>query len=260
MQTVYGTGKTLEDARAAALAQLQAAADEVDFETVEEPRKLLGFLGGAGEYKVKAMTRARAEAGAAGESEDALTAVPEDTDFASDTAEAVGAPPVRPINDLSVGGGDATQQVIAQRALEFLQETTRLMGLKTDVVVTDQEPGEIDIEIRGPGLGLLIGRHGATLDALQMLAAVVANSGFEQGARVVVDAEKYRARQRELLHKLALQQAEKAKETQQEVVIPDLKPFERRIVHLALKDDLEVETYSEGEGDDRCIVISPRNA
>jgi spoIIIJ-associated protein len=172
----------------------------------------------------------------------------------------VGAPPVRPINELAASGADPTQEVIAQRAVEFLQETTHLMGLKTDVVVTSQEPGEVNVEIRGPGLGLLIGRHGTTLDALQLLAAVVANSGFEQGARVVVDAEKYRARRQEMLHKLALQHAQKAKETQQEVVIPDLKPFERRIIHLSLKDDPEVETYSEGEGEGRCIVISPRNA
>jgi spoIIIJ-associated protein len=259
VESVTATGKTLEEAQAAALEQLQAAAAEVDFEIIEEPKKLLGFLGGSGEYKVTATRRAPAEAGTVGESEDALAAVPEDTEFAADTAPDLGAPPVRPINELAIGGGDATQQVIAQRAVEFLTETTRLMDLKTDVVVTDQEPGEVTVEIRGPGLAVLIGRHGATLDALQLLASVVANSGFDQGARVVVDAEKYRARRREMLEKLALQQAEKAKESQQEVVIPDLKPFERRLVHLALKDDPEVETYSEGEGDDRCIVISPRN-
>jgi len=106
---------------------------------------------------------------------------------------------------------------------------------------------------------MLIGRHGATLDALQMLAGLVANSGFEHGARVVVDAEQYRERRRQMLVEMAQQQADKAKESQQEVVIPDLKPFERRIIHLALKEDPEVETYSEGEGDERCIVISPRN-
>jgi spoIIIJ-associated protein len=251
MDSVHATGKTLEEAQAAALEQLQAAADEVVFETVEEPRKLLGFLSGAGEYKVKATLRDAAEA------EDST--VPEDAIPPLEAETPVGAPPVQPINAFPESGGDATQQVIAQRAIEFLQETTRLMGLVTDVVVTDQEPGEISVEIRGVGLGLLIGRHGATLDALQMLASVVANSGYERGARITVDAEKYRARRTEMLHKLAIQQADKAKESQQEVVIPDLKPFERRIIHLALKDDPEVETYSEGEGDDRCIVISPRN-
>ncbi|MBU0606987.1 MAG: Jag N-terminal domain-containing protein [Armatimonadetes bacterium] len=248
MQTAVATGKTLEEAQAAALAELGVSADEVQFETLEEPRKVLGFS--TGEYKVQAtVTGGEADApaeGPAGLRDD-------------EAEEPLGAPPVQPIANLEGQGGDATQEVIAQRAVEFLTETTRLMGLKTDVVVVGQEEGEIEVEIRGQGLGMLIGRHGATLDALQMLAAVVANSGFEKGARVVVDAEKYRERRREMLVEMAHQQADKAKESQQEVVIPDLKPFERRIIHLTLVDDPEVETYSEGEGDDRCIVISPRN-
>jgi spoIIIJ-associated protein len=228
MQTAVATGKTLEEAQAAALAELGAPADDVQFETLEEPRKVLGFS--SGEYKVQAALKTAAETTEAGAEDEAPA-----------EAEApLGAPPVQPITGLEGETGDATQQVIALRAVEFLTETTRLMGLKTDVVVVAQEPGEVTVEIRGEGLGTLIGRQGATLD--------------------VVDAEKYREHRREMLVELAQQQADKAKESQQEVVIPDLKPFERRIVHLALVDDPEVETYSEGEGDDRCIVISPRNA
>jgi len=151
------------------------------------------------------------------------------------------------------------EQAIANKAREFVAETTRLMGLNAEVVASEIEEGEITIEIRGEGLGLLIGRHGATLDALQMLAAIVANPNHDPSARIIVDAENYRERRREMLRKMAIQQAEKAKESQQEVVIPDLKAFERRIVHLALKDDPEIDTYSEGEGEDRCIVISPRS-
>jgi len=242
VQTAVGTGKTLEEAQAAALAELGAQADAVDFEVLEEPRKVLGFS--TGEYKVQATLKAA----------EAAPAEP-----AAVAEEPLGAPPVQPISEFAVGAGDATQEVIAQRAVEFLTETTRLMDLVTDVVVVGQEPGEVTVEIRGKGLGMLIGRHGATLDALQMLAGLVANSGFEHGARVVVDAEQYRERRRQMLVEMAQQQADKAKESQQEVVIPDLKPFERRIIHLALKEDPEVETYSEGEGDERCIVISPRN-
>lgn len=250
MDTVETTGKTIEEARAAALQQLQATEDEVEFEVIEEPRKLLGFLGTQGDYHLRATRKGTMATGEA----------PVETVAEEQPVAEVGAPQVQPINDLASTGAGAVEQVVAQRAIEFLAETTRLMGLHTDVVVVNSEPGEIELEIRGEGLGLLIGRHGATLDALQMLAAVVGNTGLSQGARVVVDAEQYRERRREMLRKMALQQAEKAKESQQEVVIPDLKAFERRIVHLTLKDDPDVETYSEGEGDDRCIVISPRNA
>lgn len=250
MDTVETTGKTIEEARAEALQQLQATEDEVVFEVIEEPRKLLGFLGTQGDYHLRA-TRKSAVVASEEPAETAAEEVP--------LAE-TGAPPVQPINDLASTGAGPVEQVVAQRAIEFLAETTRLMGLHTDVVVVNSEPGEVELEIRGEGLGLLIGRHGATLDALQMLAAVVGNTGLSQGARVVVDAEQYRERRREMLRKMAMQQAEKAKESQQEGVIPDLKAFERRIVHLTLKDDPDVETYSEGEGEDRCIVISPRNA
>lgn len=238
MDTAQATGKTLEEAKAAALAQLGAAEDAVEFEVIEEPRKLLGFIGNTGDYVVKATLKTSEAA----------------DEQAAPTIEAAPAAeePVAP-----APAGDA-EQVIADRARVFLAETTRLMGLTTEVVVTDMVPGEVSLEIRGEGLGLLIGRHGATLDALQMLAASVANTGYVQGARLVVDAENYRERRREMLRTMAIQQAEKAKESQQEVVIPDLKAFERRIVHLALKDDPDVETYSEGDGDDRCIVISPR--
>lgn len=249
MDAIETTGKTIEEARAAALEQLQATEDEVEFELIEEPRKLLGFLGTQGDYHVRA-TRKSATA----QGEEAPAELGDEQ-----PEEEAGAPQVQPINDLTTAGGGPVEQVVAQRAIEFLAETTRLMGLTTDVVVTNSEPGEVELEIRGEGLGLLIGRHGATLDALQMLAAVVGNTGLSQGARVVVDAEQYRERRREMLRKMAVQQAEKAKDSQQEVVIPDLKAFERRIVHLTLKDDPDVETYSEGDGDDRCIVISPRN-
>lgn len=236
MDTAQATGKTLEEAKAAALAQLGATEDEADIEIIEEPRKLLGFIGNAGDYVVKATLKISAPAV---EAEAAPEAEPQEA-------------PAAPV------AAGVPNQIIADRAQQFLAETTRLMGLTTDVVVTEMVPGEVSLEIRGEGLGLLIGRHGATLDALQMLAAVVANTGYDQGARIVVDAENYRERRREMLRTMAIQQAEKAKESQQEVVIPDLKAFERRIVHLALKDDPDVETYSEGEGEDRCIVISPR--
>lgn len=233
MRSVETTGKTLEEAREAALQELQATAEQVEFETLEEPKRLLGFLGAQAEFRVRATLR---EDGPVGEDQAAtVAALPE----AAETDD-------RAVDDAG------------RRAQEFLAETTRLMGLDTEVVITGVEAGEIALEIQGPSLGLLIGRHGATLDALQLLAAVVANGGADRGARIIVDAEDYRERRREMLRKMALAHAEKAKKRGQEVVIPDLKPFERRIVHLALKDDPEVETYSEGEGEDRCLVISPR--
>lgn len=245
MESVEVSGKTLEEAKAAALEQLQATEDQVAFEVIEEPKKLLGFLGTTGDFRVRA-TRIETP----GTTSDPGEAEPE-TPVAEDT----GSDAVVPAVSTALG---SEQQAAALRAQEFLAETTRLMGLETSVLIHEGEPGEIILEITGPSLGLLIGRHGATLDALQLLAAVVANSGGDCGARIIVDAENYRARRKDMLRKMAFSHAEKAKRRGQEVVIPDLKAFERRIIHLALRDDPEVETYSEGEGDDRCLVISPR--
>lgn len=246
MTSVEVTGRTLEEAKAAALEQLQATEDEVVFEVIEQPRRLVGFLGAVGDFRVRATrTEAPTTLPDGGEAQPE-TSTAEETVFPA--VPAAGSSLLSP-----------EQQAAAVRAQEFLAETTRLMGLETDVLIRDGEPGEIILEITGPSLGLLIGRHGATLDALQLLAAVVANSGGDCGARIIVDAQNYRARRKDMLRKMAFFHAEKAKRRGQEVVIPDLKPFERRIIHLALRDDPAVETYSEGEGDDRCLVISPRN-
>jgi len=111
--------------------------------------------------------------------------------------------------------------------------------------------------VEGDDLGLLIGRHGATLDAVQLIVAIGANREVNDGARVIVDAEGYRARHRQVIEGRAIKLAEEAVASGKEVVVPDLKAYERRLMHLTLKDNPTVETYSEGEGADRVLVISP---
>jgi len=107
-------------------------------------------------------------------------------------------------------------------------------------------------------LGLLIGQEGNTLDALQLIVAIGANKGIEDGCRVVLDtANRYRERHCEHLRRRARQAAEEARATGREVVMSDLKSYERRIVHMELADEPGIETYSEGEGRYRRLVISP---
>ncbi len=145
----------------------------------------------------------------------------------------------------------------AVRALEALGEILRLMDSHAHVAAASLASQELSVEISGPGAGALIGRHGATLNALQALISIIANQGGGLGLRVTLDAEGYRERRRQMLVRTAQDHAAKAKAAGKEIVIPDLKPHERRIIHLALQDDPEVETYSEGEGEGRYIVISP---
>lgn len=149
---------------------------------------------------------------------------------------------------------------VAEKARAFLQGLLPLLGVEAEAVVRYTGAERVLVELVGPDLGLLIGRYGSTLDAIQLLTAAAGNNGVEQGARITVDAENYRDRRRESLESLAASTAAKVKRSGREVVLSDLKASERRIIHLSLRDDPDVETYSEGEGRRRRLVVGPRRA
>lgn len=255
MRSVEVTGKTIEEATAAAARQLDASEDELTIEVLEESRKLLGFLGGH-EFRIRASVAQGPEAEhdqppSAGDKQD--TDEPEQI---ANGAEDHHAP-------TDEGDADAAEiatanDTIARKAASVLDQILSLMGVQAEAVVRSVDTDEVTVEIRGGDAGQLIGRHGATLDALQLVVAIIANRDMPHGARVILDIEGYRERRTQMLQGMAQSHATKAKEARKEIVITDLKPYERRIVHLTLKDDPEVETYSEGEGDARHIVISPK--
>ena len=146
---------------------------------------------------------------------------------------------------------------LANQAEAVANEILQLMGVAVEAHATEISDEEVTIDLSGDDIALVIGKHGDTLDALQLLVAIIANRDAEVNARVVVDAEEYRERRYRSLEATALAHAEKAKQADREIVVRDLKAYERRIIHLALRDDPEVETYSEGEGRHRNLVISP---
>lgn len=120
------------------------------------------------------------------------------------------------------------------------------------------EGGTIYLDIKGDGSGLLIGRHGQTLDALQYIVGRIVGKQLGEKRMVVVDTERYRERRRESLEQVSRRMAEKAKSTGRPVSLQPMNASDRRIVHLALKHDREIETRSEGEGGMRSIRIIPR--
>ena len=122
------------------------------------------------------------------------------------------------------------------------------MGIEAEITGERQEDCVV-LEIRSPAAGLLIGRKGRTLDALQYLLnrMLLGSDGLKRG-RALLDAEGYRARRREELVSFAHRSAEKAKASGQEVILIPLGPYERRIIHLALQEDPKIETFSEGDG------------
>lgn len=140
---------------------------------------------------------------------------------------------------------------------EFVQTTVGLMGI--DAQVSAFESGEaVRAEVSGDDLGLLIGRHGATIDALQYLAAIVVNGDRRERRQVVVDAEGYRARRESALVSLADRMAQKVVREGSPVALKPMTAAERKVVHLHLKDHPRVTTASEGNEPFRAVVISPR--
>lgn len=132
------------------------------------------------------------------------------------------------------------------------------MGIEADVN-TRVSDGNIYLNINTPNAGLLIGRRGRTLDAIQHLLNCIVNRSSLVKRRVIVDAEQYRERREEILTSLAHKLASKVKTTGQEVVVEPMNPQDRRIIHLALQDDQDVTTFSRGEGSFRSVVITTKD-
>lgn len=144
-----------------------------------------------------------------------------------------------------------------ETAKETLEKILSLIPIDT-VIHAEQSDGKISLKIEGDTSGLLIGRKGKTLDALQYIVNRVVNKSSEKRVRVVVDSENYRQRRIESLTQLALKMGEKTKKLNKPLTTSPLNPHDRRIVHLALKDDDELDTRSRGEGLMKKVVILPK--
>lgn len=148
---------------------------------------------------------------------------------------------------------------VADTAIAVLQDILKHFDVG-EVVIDEYEgdEGELILDITGQNLAVLIGRHGKTLDALQFLvsAVTVRKIGFRYP--VVVDVEGYKGRQRQKLESIARSAANRAYLHNRNVKLRPMTPYERRIVHIALRDDERVETASEGEGAARHVVVIPR--
>lgn len=148
---------------------------------------------------------------------------------------------------------------IADTAIAALQDILRYFNVG-EVTIDEYEgdEGELILDITGDDLAILIGRHGRTLDALQFVvsAITVRSMGFRYP--VIVDVEGYKSRQREKLESIARSTANKAASQHRSVKMRPMTPYERRIVHIALRDDDRVDTASEGEGSARHVVVIPR--
>jgi spoIIIJ-associated protein len=144
----------------------------------------------------------------------------------------------------------------AERVRALLERVVEELGLAASVSVEEGEE-EIHADIDGEDVGLLIGRHGQTIDAVQLLCYQAAFRGRQDRKRVTVDAAGYRRRQGESLRRRADMAAEDAVRHQEAVEMDPMGSNERRVVHEHLRDRTEVETYSEGDEPNRYVVVAP---
>jgi spoIIIJ-associated protein len=151
---------------------------------------------------------------------------------------------------------DAEDLEPAEALEELLEEIADGLGLDAEIEVEEQD-GVLSGRLEGEDVGLFIGRHGQTIDAVQHLAQRIIFPDGPSAVRVVIDANGYRARRTEALHAAADDAAEEALGSGEPVDMDPLPPFERRIVHEYLRDRGGVETHSEGNEPERYLVITP---
>jgi spoIIIJ-associated protein len=220
METYEFEGKTTEEALESASRELNVPVEELDFDIVEPGSAgIFGLVGGR-KAKIRITLSGTASSEEEEEEEDGL--------------------------------------LIAKQALEKI---LTLIPVETNVNATrSDEPGDglISLNIEGDKSGLLIGRNGKTLDALQFIVNKIVNKTLEKKVRVIVDSENYRRRKIDSLTQLALKLGDKAKRIKKPVTTNPLNPHDRRIVHMALKEDERLDTRSRGEGPLKKIVITPK--
>ncbi len=145
----------------------------------------------------------------------------------------------------------------AETLREFLQTVVGLMGIDAHVTASETDES-VRADVSGADLGLLIGRHGSTIDALQYIAAIVVNGDRHHRRQVVVDAEGYRRRREATLQSLADRTAQKVLRDAESITLKPMSAAERKVVHLYLKDHPRIETHSEGNEPFRAVVVSER--
>ncbi|MGO0123470.1 RNA-binding cell elongation regulator Jag/EloR [Desulfothermobacter acidiphilus] len=205
LQEVIKSGKSVEEAVKAALAELEASPEEVSVEVLEEPnRGLLGFIGSR-PAKVRVVRKATP----------------------------------------------------GERARQLMEDILRVMALEGKVQMQEDEES-ITLEVEGVNLGVLIGRRGETLNALQYLLGLAAGRNAGSKKRVWLDVGGYRRKRENTLRALALRLAEKAKKQGRNIVLEPMSPQERRVIHMTLRGRDDIYTFSEGEEPFRKIVIAPR--
>ena len=256
MNKIEVSGRTTEEAIQNAAKELGVGTDAVEYEIVEEGAK--GFLGmGQSPSLIKAWVTEGYEAAPKPRPEPTPVVDAEEPEEKPVVMEQP-KPAAAPAAPAALAASGSELDDFKSTLVKMLEDITGAMDIPGKILVRTGEGDEIIAEIEGKDAGILIGTQGQTLDALQYLVSIAANRACGTRYRVILDAEGYRKRYEDILIKKAHEYAGAVKGEGQECELEPQPARDRRIVHMALADDPDVDTYSEGEGDNRHVVITPK--
>lgn len=244
------TGKNVEEALEQALNEMKTTRDKVNIEVVEEAKSgLFGLFSKKAKIRVTLKEAAEKIGDVVEEAFDNIKA-----DFKAGQEEYKAA--ANSETEAPAKKEFVIDEEAVQAGKEFLQKIFNSM--KIEVVMekfVNKADGTVTLKLHGPDMGILIGKHGQTLDALQYLTNLVANKNSSERIRIIIDVEDYRERRIETLTRLASRLADKVKRSGERVVLEPMNPHERKIIHMALQNDRRITTLSEGEEPYRKVVI-----
>lgn len=250
METYEFEGKTDQDAIENACRQLELTKDQMDIVILEPGSAGIFGLVGSRKAKIKVTIKQK-------EPQSVEEVAVEEVAVEKAEEVTVASEDVPPSTDPETTAPNTREEEIAI-AKEALENILALIPMEGITVTGKLEDGSVNLNIDGDKTGLLIGRKGKTLDALQFIVNKIVNKSLEKRSRVIIDSENYRRRRQEFLVQMALKMGDKAKKIKRPVATNLLNPHDRRIVHLALRDDDELGTKGKGEGILKKVVIIPR--
>ena len=254
-KTMEKTAKTVEDALKAALDELGVNENDVNYEVVEEPSR--GFLGLIGNKPAKIRVTVKENIELKNNDRHTETILEPTNAVKTDVTDNINNLPEEVEHKINANDNENDETKITV-AKQFLQDIFKSMNLNVTIEKNTLDDCYI-LNLQGENLGILIGKHGQTLDALQYLVNLVANRNSEnKRTRFIIDVENYRNRRAETLQNLAKNLAERAVRMNQDVRLEPMNRHERKVIHSSLQNNNKVFTHSAGEEPYRYIIISPK--
>lgn len=271
-RSIETTGESVEEAISKGLAELGGVSPtDVIVEVLEEPTRGMFGLGARPARVRLQLFRTAAASSSSASANESVTHEPSAENREQNAVEESFSPEmdedegVSLLEDMQEITDDALLDEDVRVAKVVLGELLeRMQILRPEIIVrraVKTQAGDGDpwlLDITGPNLNSLIGRRGETLNALQYITRLISSRELQHRANIVVDAAGYKAKRSRMLHDLALRMADQAARTKRTVALEPMPPYERRIVHMALRNRPDVQTKSVGEGNSRKVTIVPR--